>query len=312
MKILITGDKGFVASKLKQRLARDGYAIEGFDRVDGKDLADLAILEKSIRAADVVFHIAAQADLTVMAESVDAGRVGVRDIVNATDNVAYLCATNKKWLIFASTACVYGNAKSPPHSEDQSLPMPPELYACAKYAAEMIIRGYGLNYRMPWTALRLGTTYGPGMRPALGVHVFLEQAMNGHPITVHGDGTHDRALIYVEDIVDGMVACLEDPVSAQCEVFNLTARQSISALRMAEDIKRIAGSSSPIIFVEQRKNQILQEAFSTSKAERMLGWRAVTTWHEGLTRTYEWMKKDIQARLQGSSALGHCKKMPLG
>ena len=266
MNILITGDKGFLGSNLKQRLADNGHAIEGYDRVDGKDLLDVARLEESIRGADVVFHVAAQADLTQMAESVDAGRLGVRDIVTATDNVAHLCATHGKWLILASTGCVYGNAGPPPHREDHALPRPPELYAAAKYAAEMIILGYGLNYGMPWTTLRLGTIYGPGMRPALGVHVFLTQAISGQPITVHGDGSQDRVLTYIDDIVDGMVACLDNPANAQREVFNLATDDPISALRMAEDIKRVTGSSSPIVFIDQRKNQILREAFSTAKA----------------------------------------------
>lgn len=238
----------------------------------------------------MIFHIAAQADFTQMADSIEGGRDGVMRNVEATHNVAYLCAKYHKWLIYASTVCVYGNIDIHPAAEDTTLPNPSELYACSKYAGEWIIKGYGKNYGMPWTIQRFATIYGPGMRPALGLHIFFTQAINGEPITVHGDGTQDRTLTYIDDLVEGIVAPLDYEKVAKNQIFNLTNNTAISATKMAEDVKGITKSESPIIYIPQRTNQTIHEDFDVSKAKKLLQWEAQTPWKIGLEKTYEWMK----------------------
>ncbi len=247
----------------------------------------------AIKGVDIVYHLAAQADLTQMSKSVQAGRDGVMINVQGTHNVAYLCAEYKKWMIYASTVCVYGNVEEHPEREDRTLPNPSELYACSKYAGEWIVRGYGLNYGMKWTSLRFATIYGEGMRPALGMHIFFRQAMKGEPITVHGDGSQDRTLTYVEDLVDGIVAPLNAPENAYGQIFNLSTEYPVSALQMAEDIKRVTASDSPIQLIEQRANQTQHEDFDVSKARILLNWEAKTPWEEGLQKTYTWMKSQF-------------------
>ncbi len=292
MKVLLTGHRGFIASKVDARLTADGHTVMGYDIVDGNDLLDLELLESFVMDADVVYHIAAQADLTQMTD-IEGARSGVLRNVEATHNVAYLCAKYKKWLIYASTVCVYGNVPFHPAREDITLPNPSELYAASKYAAEWLVKGYGRNFAMPWTILRFATIYGEGMRPALGAYVFFRQAMRGEPITVHGDGTQDRTLTYIDDLVDGIVAPLKNPEMAYNEVFNLTAPEPISAKKMAQDIVDMTRSTSPITFVPQRMNQTHHEDFDVSKAMTLLGWQAKTPWLEGLKKTYEWMKTQI-------------------
>lgn len=292
-KLLVTGSSGFIASRLVQKLREMGHDVYPYDIVDGKDLLNLTQLEEAIKQVDIVYHIAAQADLTQMQKSVEDGRKGVLINVEGTHNVAYLCAKHNKWLIYASTVCVYGNQKNHPETEDDTLPNPSELYSCSKYAGEWIVRGYGYNYGMPWTSLRFATIYGEGMRPALGLHIFFRQALTGAPITVHGDGSQDRTLTYVGDLVDGIVAPLSRPAKAQGQVINLTANEPISANRMAEDVKRITGTQSEIVHITQRPNQTIHEDFSVEKAKKLLGWEAKTTWEEGLKKTLEWMKQQV-------------------
>jgi nucleoside-diphosphate-sugar epimerase len=290
LSILVTGDKGFIGSKLKRRLIDLGHVVAGYDRLDGNDLMDLKTLESQILRADAIFHIAAQADLTRMANSIEAGRDGVIDNVGGTHNLAFLCARHSKWLIYASTVCIYGNSGSTTATDEDALPNPPELYACSKYAAELIVRGYGLNHGMPWTSLRFATSYGPGMRPSMGMHIFFTQALSGTPITVHGDGRQTRNFTYIDDLVDGMIACLKHPTEARNEIVNLTAAESVSALKMAEDIKQVTKSTSPIVFVLQRENQTLREHISAEKAQRLFGWQSRTSWGDGLVKTLDWMR----------------------
>lgn len=290
MKILVTGEMGFIGSKVLEELRKKGHEVSGFDIVNNFDLLNIGQLENEIKDADTVFHIAAQADLTQMTDSVDAGRDGVLKNVDATHNVVYCCAKYSKWLIFASTVCVYGNLKKHPATEDTTLPNPSDLYACSKYAAEWIIKGYGKNFNMPWTIERYATIYGPGMRKALGLYVFFEQAISEKDITVHGNGKQERTLTYIDDLVKGIISPLDNPEKAKGQIFNLSNKKRISAIKMAKDVKKITSSKSDIIFVEQRNNQTIREEISVSKVKKALGWESDTPWKEGLEKTYEWIK----------------------
>lgn len=293
-RVLLTGDEGFIARKLKNKLRQQGHDVIGYDIVRGQDLLDIGTLEHWIKQVDVVMHLAAQADLTQM-QKLEDGKKGADVNVVGTHNVAYLCAKHKKWLIYGSTVCVYGNVEEHPEREDHTLPNPSELYSCSKYAGELLVKGYGLNFGMPWTSLRFATIYGEGMRPALGLHIFFTQAIKGKPITVHGDGKQVRTLTFIDDLVDGIAATLEHEKEANGQIINLTATVGVSALKMAEDVKRITGTSAPIEHVDQRPNQTWHEDFDVSKAKKILGWEAATPWEKGLEATYEWMKtQDIE------------------
>lgn len=301
MKILVTGGKGFIGTRLMGKLHEQGHEVTAYDIVDGKDLFDMDTLERAIKEVDAVYHIAAQADLTQMM-TLEGARAGVIANVGATDNVAFLCAKHKKWMLFASTICVYGDVEEHPVSEDKTLPNPSEIYACSKYAAEWIIKGYGKSLGLDYTILRFATVYGPGMRAALGVYVFFKQALTGVPITVHGDGTQDRTLTYVDDLVDGIIAPLSHKHAALGQVFNITSAETTSAIGMAEQIQKLTGSSSPITFVPQRKNNTFHEEVDVSKTKRLLDWEAKTTFAEGLKRTLPWIQehlfKEVPSRME--------------
>jgi len=297
-KILVTGGEGFIGKKVVEKLQAMGHEAYPYDIVNGDDLMDMDKLDRAVQGADIVYHIAAEADLTKMSGNPAEGYVGVMKNVYATHNVAYLCATHRKWLIYASTVCVYGNQKEHPETEDTTLPNPSELYACSKYAGEWIVKGYGLNYGMPWTIQRYATIYGEGMREALGLHIFFRQAMTGQPITVHGDGLQDRTLTFIDDLVEGIVAPLNNPEKAQGQIFNLTAPTPISAIKMAEDVRDLVAKHTDakkvnIVHIDQRENQTFHEDFSVSKAKDLLGWEAKTSWEDGLEKTYWWMRKEL-------------------
>lgn len=290
MKILLTGEKGFIGSRLRERLISLGHEVMGYDIVNGHDLLDLQFLESCIQKVDIVYHIAAQANLNEMYD-IEKARWGVRANVEATHNVAYACAKYNKWLIYASTVCVYGNQEIHPEMEDKTLPNPSDLYACSKYAGEWVIKGYSKNFGNPFTILRFATIYGEGMRSALGIHIFISQAIKGEDITVHGNGDQDRTQTYIEDLIDGCVAVLDYPENAKGQVFNLTNAKSISANKMAIDIKRLTNSESNIVKIPQRDNQTFHEHFDISKAYLLLNWKAKTSFEDGLIKTIAWLKK---------------------
>lgn len=288
-KILFTGSEGFIGRKIVQFLKDDGHEVISYDIALGQDILDLKQFESAVKGVDAVYHIAAQADLTKITD-IEKGKWNTDINVVGTHNAAYLCAKHDKLLVYASTCCVYGNQpdSSHKHSEDDTLPNPSELYAATKLAGENIIVGYARTFGLKYVILRFATVYGPGMRDALAVHVFFDQALGGKDITIHGDGNQDRTQTYVDDLARGSAAVMAHPESIG-HIINLTTEERVSVNKMAQDIKDITGSESNIIHIEDRPNQTLEENLSAEKAEVLLKWKAETSWEEGLEKTHRWM-----------------------
>jgi nucleoside-diphosphate-sugar epimerase len=290
MKIMVTGSEGFIGSHVRRRLADMSHDVVPFDIVLGGDILDRDAVEAAIGAdVEAVIHIAAQADLTQVRNLRD-GYHTTQLNVTGTHNIAHVCAARGVWLIYASTCCVYGNQSALRSNEDTSVPAPCELYAFTKLAGEEIVRGYGANFDLPYTILRLATAYGPGMRETLAPYVFLDQAGRGADITVHGSGNQTRTEIFVSDLADGIAATVAHP-EAKGHVINLAAAESISVNRMAEDIRNLAGTGSRIVHVPDRPHQIQREDFDTEKAASLLGWSALTSWETGLGKTAAWFNE---------------------
>jgi nucleoside-diphosphate-sugar epimerase len=284
-KILVTGGTGFIGKHLFGRLKKEGHQVEIFDLKRGDDLRDPKQVDKAVKGRDVVFHLAAIADLNVSRKN---PRENTDVNITGTVNVANACWRHRAVLNYASTCCVYGNQKKHPVDEN-TLPNPSEIYAHSKLAGEHIILGYAKTCGLEYNIIRFATIYGPGMRPALGVHVFFDQALDSKPITIHGNGKQTRTLTYIDDLIDGIMVLFHSGVKN--EIINLSTEEEVSALQMAKLIKKMTNSKSPIVFISQRPGQTFREAVSAQKAKKLLGWRAKTSFKEGLEKTYRWFKE---------------------
>jgi len=293
MKCLVTGSAGFVGIKLVNSLREEGHEVVEYDIADGQDILDTEQLDAAVKDVDIVYHIAAQADLTKITD-IEKGRECVKLNVDGTQNVAFACAKYNKWLIYSSTCCVYGNSEEPfgVDDEDHGMPHPREIYAACKLAGENIVIGYSQSFDLPYTILRYGTIYGPGMRGALAPAVFFKQSLAGNDITIHGDGKQERTQTYIDDLVDGSVAVIEHKEDALGHIINLCGTEKISVIKMAEDIKNLTESKSKIVHGPDRKWQTFYENVNLEKARRLLDWEPQTTWKEGIAKTYEWIKKN--------------------
>jgi len=281
-RILVTGGQGFIGWKLVTQLRERGNDVEIFDLELGQDLRDIEQVRRAVDSNDVVFHLAAVADL-------NQARLFPRETmvinVEGTWNIACACRNSGAKLYYASTCCVYGHQEHHPSDED-AMPNPAEMYACSKLAGEYVIKGFHHTYGMEFNSMRFATIYGPGTRCALGTHIFLGQALRGEPITVHGTGEQTRTLTYIGDLVDAIVALYES--KQMNSEWNMTATEEISALQMAQDIKKLTGSRSEIVFLPQRVGQTLKESVSNSKMRDLVGWQPRVGWDDGLRRMYEW------------------------
>jgi len=290
MKILVTGGKGALGARLMEKLRALGHEPISYDIADGQDLFEIKALEEAVKGVDVVYHLAAEANLNTMRDIEGAHRGSVLNMLG-TENVAYVCAKHHIWLIYVSTLCVYGDTIEHPEREDTTLPNPSEIYAASKYAGEWAVVGYGKSLDLPYTILRIATPYGKGTRLAMAVHVFFQQALKGEPITILGDGTNERTMTYIDDVIDGSVAPLSKKEIAQGQVFNISTAERVTVQQMAEGVKAVTGSSSEITFLPKRPHDTLKEDIDVSKAKRLLGWEAKTSFAEGLKLTLPWIKE---------------------
>lgn len=286
MKILVTGGSGFIGKRLMEKLTDLGHEVENFDFINGQDIRDYEHVERAVKGKDMVFHLAAVADLNWAREH----PIETMDInVTGTTQMAVACARHNVFLNYASTCCVYGNQETHP-SNEKSQPNPTEIYACSKLAGEYVILGYHRLYNLKHNILRFATIYGPGMREALATYIFLKQAIKGEPFTIHGDGTQTRTLTYVDDLIDSCVAVVNKGI--ENEIINLTTEEEVSVLDIINLSKELTNNTkSEIVFIEQRPGQILKEVIDASKAKKLMDWQAKHSFKEGMKKTYYWMKK---------------------
>lgn len=275
MKYLVTGGSGFIGKKISRIV--DGCVYD----LPDNDILDTNNLFRYISNCDHIIHLAAIADLNWALKNPEK----TLDVnVLGTKNIGLICSKLDKKLTYISTCCVYGNQKTHP-SNEETLPNPAEIYAASKLAGENILEGISRSYGLRYNIARIATTYGPGMRPALGVHIFFRQAVSGEDITVHGDGKQTRTLTYIDDTVRGILSVVEYEKSG--EIFNISSDEEISAIDMARKIKNISNSNSEIIHIDQRPGQTFKESIDTIKAKNVLGFSTRVSFKSGLEKTNE-------------------------
>lgn len=281
LKVLVTGGAGFVGGHLMEALAAIGHRPVAFDLRHGSDVCDPREVAAALHGCDAVVHLAAWADLYAAREDpIEAVRVNVL----GTTVVGHAAARAGVRMIHGSTACVYGNQAVYPSTED-AVPNPTEIYAQSKLAAEEVLRGLVASHGLRATWARFPGVYGERLRGALAVARFFEAAVEGRALVVHGDGRQTRTPIHVLDLVDGLVRLVEHP-DVEGPI-NLGNGDEVSALELARQIVALVGRGE-ITHGPQRLPQTWRERLDSTRAERLLGWRARIALDAGLRRTWQW------------------------
>ena len=297
MRVLVTGGSGFIGSHVVDKLRHAGHEPVIYDRLTSPhhapgevetvigELDDLATLESAMADCGAVMHLAASADVNIVAsEPLDA------EACNARGTVTVLEAARRAQVgrvVYASTIWVYTGESGQRVDEESPLGMPNHLYTASKLAGEMYCQSYHELYGLETTTLRFGIPYGPRARPAAVVPAFVEKALAGEALTVAGGGLQSRRFVYVEDLADGCVSALA-PQAAN-RTYNLVSGESTTIIEIAHLVQELVAPVE-IVDVGARTADFVGVEVCGKRAAADLQWTASTPFREGVARYVEWRR----------------------
>lgn len=308
--IFITGGAGFIANTLIKHYVSNNKIVvyDNFhrDTLSGSvvashpnitvvkgDVLDLPAMTQAMKGADIVIHAAGIAGIdTVIKDPVRTMRVNMMGTANALQ--AAMENGIKDRFIDFSTSEVFGSMAFKSSESDQTVAGSAGearwTYAVSKLAGEHLAHAYYKQYQLPVVTVRPFNVYGPGQTGEGAIQIFIKRALKNEDIHIDGDGSQIRAWCYVDDFVDCLIRCVENP-KAIGESFNIgNARAVITILGLAQLVCRVLKSDSKIVFDPPLSADIAIRIPSVDKAKEILDFKAQVDLEEGVLRTAEWMK----------------------
>ncbi|HEY58387.1 MAG TPA: NAD-dependent epimerase/dehydratase family protein [Anaerolineae bacterium] len=301
MNFLITGVAGFLGAALANRLVAEGHQVRGLDNLASGnpeqlspevvlvrgDINDRPKLWSLLQDVDCVFHLAARVSVP---ESVLHPRE--YNSVNVGGTVTLMEAMRDvqvRRVVLVSSGAVYGAQEEQPLREDMR-PNPLSPYAVSKLAAEYYVRTIGALWGIETVVLRVFNAYGPGQHlpPAHPPVIpnFLYHAVHGGTLVIHGDGSQTRDYVFVDDVVEAMVAAATAP-QVNREIINVGSGQETSVRQLAELILDLTGRKAEVLTNPQANGGVSRMCADLTKAREKLGYRPRFSLEEGLRLTLE-------------------------
>jgi UDP-glucose 4-epimerase len=301
---LVTGGAGFIGSNIVEGLVRRGDRVRVLDNfstgrrenltpfrdveiVEG-DLREMRDLKRAVAGVEGVFHEAA---LRSVPRSVDDPCSSNEVNVTGTLQLLMACREAKvRRVVYASSSSVYGDDPALPKVE--TLPTRPvSPYAVSKLAAEHYCHVFARLYGVETASLRYFNVFGPRQNPeskyAAVIPRFLELALQNLPLEIHGDGKQSRDFTYIDNVVDGNLRAMDTP-GVSGESFNIACGTRHSLLDIADAISKFLGRPLQRNHTESRAGDVKHTLADIGKAEKMLGYRPLVDFADGMRRTCEY------------------------
>ena len=309
-RVLVTGGAGFISSNLVRHLlmstSHEVVSLDALTYAGNMDnLADvmgherLSFVHGDIRDPELVGEIVSDVDVIVNAAAESHVEKSIEEGASefVTTNVegtqilldAIRRTPVERFILFSSSE-VYGTALHAPMDEEHPL-NPRSPYAATKAGADRLAYSYYVTYGLPIVIVRPFNNYGPRQHPEKVIPRFITQALAGELLTIHGDGHASRDWLYVDDDAEAIEAIIAADDSVVGEVINVATGVDISVSDIADGVLDMLGKPSSLkTHVPERLGQVDRHIGSTEKAEKLLGWRARTSFEDGLERTISWYR----------------------
>jgi len=331
MRYLITGTAGFIGFHLAKRLLDDGHFVVGFDgmtryydvalkekrhailsRSNGFK-AQIGMLEDADalnRAADlaepeVIIHLAAQAGVRYSIECpkdyVNSNLIGSWNILELAKNL------QPKHLLLASTSSIYGSNEKVPFAESDRADEPMTIYAATKKSMELMAHSYAHLHKVPTTAFRFFTVYGPFGRPDMALFKFVDAILKGQPIDIYGEGMMSRDFTYIDDLVEGIIRLshiapsednrvteegVTDTLSkhAPFRVVNIGGGQPVELMRFVETVETVLGQKAIRNMLPMQQGDVPRTYASPDLLRALTNYAPETPVETGVQRFVEWYR----------------------
>jgi UDP-glucuronate 4-epimerase len=328
MAVLVTGVAGFIGSTTAQALLERGDEVIGIDNLNDYydprlkqarlerlsqrfgnrfqferlDFADSVALKSTLAdvAFDRIIHLGAQAGVRYSIENPAA--YVQSNLVGHCNMLELARQREAKHFVYASSSSVYGGNESLPFRVEDRVDHPLSLYAATKKSDELISESYAHLYRLPMTGLRFFTVYGPWGRPDMAMWIFTKALYEGRPLPLFNAGQMRRDFTYIEDIVRGVVACLDSPPNddgstkaggskAPHALYNIGNSRSEDLMRVVELLEDATGQKALIDPKPMQPGDVTETYADISAIQRDLGFEPSTTIAEGVPNFVNWYRE---------------------
>ncbi len=312
---LVTGGAGFVGSHVVAKLIDEGESVRVLDNLDTgnkknispfikkidfwrADITDCKAVKKAVKGVDYVLHIAAQ---RAVPRSVDDPLSTDRVNVQGTLNILWAAReAHVKRVVYVSSSAVYGDITDMPLKESYP-PAPTSPYGVSKLAGEYYCAVFSQIYGLETVSLRYFNVFGPRQDPhsqyANVIPLFIEGALDGKPVEVHGDGLQSRDFTYIEDTVSATLLATKAP-GASGKVFNVGTGKEYSILELVRVVEQITGKKIHYTHTKARAGDIRRAVADISLAESILGYKVTVGFEKGVEKTAQWFRAQSRSSLQ--------------
>jgi UDP-glucuronate 4-epimerase len=327
MVVLVTGAAGFIGATTARALLERGDEVVGIDnlndyydprlkharlerlrqdfgdrfRFERVDFADAHALKQATDALDIdgIVHLGAQAGVRYSIENPSAY---VQSNLVGHCNMLELARARQRHMVYASSSSVYGGNKTVPFRVEDRVDHPLSMYAATKKADELLSESYASLYRLPLTGLRFFTVYGPWGRPDMAMWIFTKALYAGEPLPLFNGGVMRRDFTYVDDIVRGVIACLDGPPADDGQVkaggsstphaiYNIGNSRSEDLMRVVELLEQATGRKARHDPKPMQAGDVRETFADISAIQRDHGFEPATTIDEGIPKFVAWYRE---------------------